>query len=508
MPEWQNGQLLASYTQACNSSRSPEPTTEYWAAMTNPRNFLKDVMISPAASIGEAMAHLDRAGTGALAICSEDRRLLGFLTDGDVRRAILNSCSLVEPCGSICSLKPVTAIAPVHPAEALHLMDIHDVNHLPVVDEKGVLCDFLLRSDFGSPLEAEASTENNLENAVITPSSSIGRAIAALDEAGTGALVLCNCDRVLKGVLTDGDVRRAILHGTSTDLPCEMIATRTPVIATHPISSEYALELMDAHDVNHLPVVDSQNRIMQLIVRKDLTSSPCSDMSAVIMAGGHGRRLLPLTKSTPKPMLPVGGSPLLELTIRQLRRCGIRDVSITTHYLSDAVVDYFGDGERFGVKLNYINEDRPMGTVGGLKRLKKPDQTFLVINGDIITNTSFDEMLAFHRKYRAVMTVGVRKYDIDVPFGVVDCEDVHIKKLQEKPSLSFFINAGTYLLEPSIFDHIPDTHPFDMTDLIQALLKAHLPVVSFPIIEYWLDVGRHEDYERAQREVPNLKAQI
>jgi NDP-sugar pyrophosphorylase family protein len=248
-------------------------------------------------------------------------------------------------------------------------------------------------------------------------------------------------------------------------------------------------------------VVDKRNHVVDFLLRKDLVPDVRLDLSAVIMAGGYGKRLLPLTESVPKPMLPVGDRPLLELTIEQLRRSGIRDVSLTTHYLPECIVDHFGDGERFGVSLNYLTEDHPMGTAGGLKQMKRPDGTFLVINGDILTGVPFHEMLVYHQKHRAVLTVGVRKYEMRVPFGVVECEDVRITKLQEKPSFSFFINAGTYLLEPLACDYIPEGKPFDMTDLMQQLIEAGQPVIGFPIMEYWLDVGKHEDYQQAQEDV-------
>ena len=470
---------------------------------TNPKAGLESVIISPTASIGEAIARLDKAGTGALALCSSNRKLVGLLTDGDIRRAILESCLLDSPCGSISSLEPITALPPVAPADALRLMNRHDINHLPLVDADGVLHDFILRRDLGAKVELKATAQLRLENAVISPTTSIAEAIALLDKAGTGALVLCTHDHVLRGLLTDGDIRRAILHGKSMEAPCETIASREPMVAPCSISPGEALDLMNQHDISHLPVVDAENRVVEFLLRRDLVPEMHLDISAVIMAGGYGRRLLPLTERVPKPMLPVGDRPMLELAIQQLRRSGIREVNLTTYYLPEAIVQHFGNGEDFGVKLNYLKEDHPMGTAGGLKQMKRPDGPFLVINGDILTEVSFQEMLAYHRKHRAVLTVGVRKYDLQVPFGVVECEDVRITKLREKPSLSFFINAGTYLLEPSAWDYIPEERPFDMTDLIQKLLDAGRPVVSFPIMEYWLDVGRHEDYQKAQADVLN-----
>jgi dTDP-glucose pyrophosphorylase/CBS domain-containing protein len=458
-------------------------------------------IISPSASIGEAIARLDKAGIGALALCSDDRKLVGFLTDGDVRRAILQSRALDETCASISNREPITALRPITPADALRLMNRHDISHLPVVDTEGVLHDLILRRDLGTKVELEATAQQRLESAVVSPATSIADAIAILDKAGTGALVLCTQNRILRGLLTDGDIRRAILQGRSMNAPCDTIATRVPMVAPRFITSSEALDLMNQHDIHHLPLVDAESRVVEFLLRKDLVPDVRLDLSAVIMAGGYGKRLLPLTETVPKPMLPVGDRPLLELIIQQLRRSGVRDVSLTTHYLPESIVNHFGDGGNFGVRLNYLQEDHPMGTAGGLKQMNRPTAPVLVINGDILTGTHFEEMLIYHRKYLAELTVGVRRYDMQVPFGVVECKGERVTKLEEKPSLSFFINAGTYLLEPAAWDYIPEGRRFDMTDLIQALLDDARPVASFPIMEYWLDVGRHEDYQKAQEDV-------
>lgn len=462
---------------------------------------LESVIISPSVSIGDAIARLDKAGTGALVACSSNRKLVGLLTDGDIRRAILKSCMLADPCASICKREPITALHPIAAVEALRLMNRHDINQLPVLDADGILRDFILRKDLGAEIESQATAERRLESTIVAPTTMLSDAIAVLDKAGTGALVLCTSDRILCGLLTDGDVRRAILQGKSMSVPCVTIASQNPVTAPGSVSTREALDLMNRHDIHHLPVVDESNHVVEFLLRKDLVPDVRLDLPAVIMAGGYGKRLLPLTESVPKPMLPVGDRPLLELTIQQLRRAGIRDVSLTTHYLSESIVNHFGDGEEFGVRLNYLKEDYPMGTAGGLQQMKRPESTFLVINGDVITEVPFPEMLMYHRKHAAILTVGVRKYEVNVPFGVLECEDVHVTKVQEKPSLSFFINAGTYLLEPSAYDYIPKGQPFDMTDLMQKLIEKGQRVIGFPITEYWLDVGRHEDYQKAQTDV-------
>jgi dTDP-glucose pyrophosphorylase/CBS domain-containing protein len=462
---------------------------------------LESVIVAPTLSISDALTRLDKAGTGALVLCTADRKLVGLLSDGDIRRAILRSQTLEAPCLSIATEHPIVCQQPVTPVEALRLMNKHEVSQLPVVDAIGVLVDFILRRDLSSTVDSDATAEMRLESAAFSPTASIAEAMAHLDKAGTGALVLCTPDRILCGVLTDGDIRRAILQRKSMDLPCERIATKIPTVAQVFIPAAEALELMNRNEIDHLPVVDAGNRVVRFLLRRDLTPETHLELPAVIMAGGYGKRLYPLTETVPKPMLPVGDRPLLELIIQRLRSSGIQDVSLTTHYLPDAIVDHFGDGEGFGVHLNYLQENNPMGTAGGLKQMKRPVGPFLVLNGDILTAVPYREMLAFHRKHSAMITVGVRKYDVQVPFGVVECDDVHITSLQEKPCLSFFINAGTYLLDPAAWDYIPQDRRFDMTDLIRAMLEAGERVTSFPITEYWIDVGRHEDYQKAQEDV-------
>ncbi len=459
---------------------------------------LPDVLIDPHTSVCEAMAKMDRAGTGALILVWPDGRLAGFLTDGDIRRAILRQSPLDDSCKTIANLKPVVATSSVSAADALHLMTTHNVNHLPLVSDDGVVTGLLLRKDLAIGEHYEQTARERLGSVTIAPDASIAEAVSHLDRAGTGGLALCDSSGRLVGVLTDGDVRRAVLKGVSLDDPCRLIAHPDPITVRGSISGSAALRLMNEHDINHLPLVDDEGRLIEFLLRRDLISETAPNLSAVIMAGGFGRRMLPLTEHLPKPMLPVGDRPLLERTIEQLRRSGITDVSLTTHYLSDSIVSHFGDGEAFGVNISYSNEDQPLGTAGGLKLVKRPQGPFVVMNGDILTGLSFDEMLRFHTAQQALLTVGVRKHEIKVPFGVVECDDVRVTELREKPSLTLFINAGIYLLEPAAYDYIPDGVRFDMTDLIKHLLDEGRMVVSFPIIEYWQDVGRMEDYEQAQ----------
>lgn len=474
--------------------------------MTPDRNSrLESVVIAPGVTIREAIARLDQAGTGALVVCAEDRKPQGLITDGDIRRALLRACDLEDPCSTIANRNFVFSSGPVLALEALRLMNLHDIHQLPVLNDQGAMIDFLLRKDLGAEEDLSARSKLRLESVIISPSATISQAISQLDAAGTGALILCTEGRKLFGLLSDGDIRRAVLRRVSMDERCETISTRNPTTTRASISTMIALHVMNERDINHLPVVDDDNNVVDFLLRRDIVSEEQLGMSAVVMAGGFGKRLFPLTEHVPKPMLPVGDRPLLERTIEQLRRSGIHEVNLTTHYLPEAIEQHFGDGKSFGVRLNYVKEDHPLGTAGGLKLLKNPTGPILVMNGDILTGLPFQEMLSFHRKSGADITVAVRKYEVQVPFGVVECDDVRISSLQEKPSLVFFINAGIYLLQPEVRDAIPEGQKFDMTDLIQKLLDAGRPVVSFPIMEYWLDVGRHEDYKRANDDIRDGK---
>ena len=193
----------------------------------------------------------------------------------------------------------------------------------------------------------------------------------------------------------------------------------------------------------------------------------------------------------------------MEVLLGQMRDSGIRQVSITTHYHPEKIKEYFGNGEAVGVKLSYVNEEEPLGTGGALGLMTQPTEPMLVINGDVLTRVDFRAFLAFHQDNHADLTVAVRKYEHEVPYGVVEYEGVRVKSIQEKPHVSFFVNAGIYLLEPVAHQYIPRGEHFNMTELIQRLLDAGRPVVGFPIREYWLDIGQHAEYAKAQEDVLN-----
>ena len=348
-----------------------------------------------------------------------------------------------------------------------------------------------------------------LDSVVIPPTLSIIGAVRRLDAAGTGALLICDEDSRLRGLLTDGDIRRAILRGVSFNEPVRSIATSDPVVGEADLTPIAALRLMDealGFAVDQLPLVDAREHAVGLLLRRDLVTREQLNVSAIIMAGGYGTRLLPLTEHVPKPMLPVGERPLLERTLDGMARAGIRDVAISTHHLADRIASHFGDGGAQGVSLRYLTEAEPLGTAGALRLRGQVQGPMLVVNGDVLTQVPFDDLVEFHRREGADLTVGMRRCELQLPYGVLEREGTRIQAVTEKPVQVFWVNAGIYVIEPTARDRIPEGVRFDMTQLMQLLIDEGRKVAGFPIVEYWLDVGQPADYLRAQVDVAAVEA--
>lgn len=349
---------------------------------------------------------------------------------------------------------------------------------------------------------------SELQSLFISLDSSILSAMESVDQGGCGIALVVDQERRLLGTITDGDIRRAVLAGTDLESPVSVILESKittqypkPISVSPETDRKELVVLMHEHVLRQIPVLDKEDRVVDLVMMDDVIPTQELPLQAVIMAGGFGTRLRPLTEDMPKPMLPVDGKPLMELVIDQLRQVGIRRVNITTHYKPEKISDHFGDGSSFGVELNYVSEDKPLGTGGALGLIETPTETMLVINGDILTKLDLRAMLAYHQEQRAVMTVAVKQYDMKVPYGVIECDGSHVCALKEKPQMHFLVNAGVYLFEPNVYEFIPNGENFNMTDLIQWLLDADQIVASFPIIEYWLDIGQLADYEKAQNDM-------
>lgn len=347
----------------------------------------------------------------------------------------------------------------------------------------------------------------DLSQVCVKGTNTLRETMQCIDRSGKGIALVVDSDKKFLFLITDGDLRRAVLNGVDLDSTVSEWAEHSseqgiisPVTMTAETPPSELLLKMQKEDLRQIPLLDQDGRLVDLIILDDLVIGDVPDLSAVIMAGGFGDRLRPLTEDLPKPMLPVGDRPMMEHIIRQLHAAGIRQVNVTTHYKPEKIVDHFGNGERFGLDIQYVNEDRPLGTAGALGLMAPWDSTLLVINGDILTRLNFQAMLAFHRENAAVMTVGVRSYETKIPYGVVDLDGVNVTGLTEKPLYKAFVNAGVYLLEPEVYGFIPRQERIDMTDVVQRLLDKGKRVVSFPISEYWQDIGQHGDYQKAKDE--------
>jgi len=345
---------------------------------------------------------------------------------------------------------------------------------------------------------------------LITEQASLREAMACIDRGAKGISLVVDEQKRLVATLTDGDLRRAVLAGLNLDLPASHLIQKLrsqnkPAPFTLPEGStrEVVIAAMKARTIRQIPLLDEEGRVSELVVLDELVGRPHAPIHAVVMAGGYGKRLMPLTADTPKPMLRVGDQPLIERMVQQLKQAGIGRVNISTHYKAEQISAHFGNGEAFGVEVEYVSEVSPLGTAGALS-LIPGESPLLVVNGDILTGLDFRALFEFHFEHGPEMTVAVREYGFDVPFGVVETDGLLVTAVTEKPSIKFFVNAGIYLMSPSARQFIPSGESFDMPQLIDALVKAGRKVISFPVWEYWLDVGRQEDYERAKQDVRGI----
>jgi dTDP-glucose pyrophosphorylase len=338
----------------------------------------------------------------------------------------------------------------------------------------------------------------------ITRSGAVRELMSLMDRCALGITLVVDEYRRLEATITDGDVRRAILLGIELDQPIgDLLAARkdsersSPVTAPIGATPEELRQLMAKYRIRQIPLLDADERVVDIALDSDYFAAAALPLDGFIMAGGFGKRLMPLTEKCPKPMLPVRGRPILEHLVGKLRAAGIQHVSISTHYLAESIVEHFHDGKDFGVHIEYLDEDQPMGTAGALAKASVGDLPLLVINGDILTSIDFRAMLEFHREHSADMTVAVQQYEVRIPYGVISTEGIDAVRIVEKPSFRHFVNAGIYLIQPSVCQMVPTDCPYDMPDLITSLISAHKSVICFPIREYWLDVGQMEEYERA-----------
>jgi dTDP-glucose pyrophosphorylase/CBS domain-containing protein len=352
-----------------------------------------------------------------------------------------------------------------------------------------------------------------VETIRIRATDSIQKAISAIDDGKIGFSLVLDARGCLEGTLTDGDIRRGLLAGIGLSNSVSDIlehrkkrGAHVPVTAPLEVTRAELLDLMKKHVLRHIPLIDSHGVVRKIVTLEELVLEEEREIRALIMAGGLGKRLLPLTLEVPKPMLKLGGRPILEHILQRLNDSGIRRINISTHYLADTIKSYFKDGSDLGVEINYVHETEPLGTGGALSLMPATQDPILVMNGDILTDIDFRAMYAFHREHGAALTVAVGIQETTVPFGVVECDGINVEKIVEKPTLRMMISAGIYLVEPEVCELVQSGQPLDMPDLIAKMIRRGLPVIAFPLREGWIDIGTPEDYARAREHFATLSA--
>ena len=341
-----------------------------------------------------------------------------------------------------------------------------------------------------------------LDQLVLSPNATLRSAIAVIDRHVARIALISDPDRTLRGVVTDGDIRRALLAGLDLDAQISGAMTRSPVVAPPDVADDEVVELMRRHMVRQIPLVDDFGRVTDIRIL-DLLYKEQPDLCPVlIMAGGLGTRLGELTRTTPKPLMRVGGRPILDLLIEDLAAQGFRRVLVAVNYKADAIEEHIGDGSRFGLDVSYIRESEPRGTAGAIRLaeayLTQPE--FIVTNADLLTRVNFKELLSFHRREEHHLTVGVIESTLQLRYGLVETKGTRVVAIREKPALKHFINAGIYVIDRELSSLVPGEGRFDMDALIDAALKRHI-VGCFPIHEYWTDIGEPDDLRRASKEL-------
>jgi dTDP-glucose pyrophosphorylase len=343
------------------------------------------------------------------------------------------------------------------------------------------------------------NAEEKTWRAAILPSScSIQDAISNLDQVAIKIVLIVNESGELEGTVSDGDIRRGLLKGLQMGSPVTQVVHTNALVVPPELSRDMVTQIMLANKIHQIPMVDERRRPVGLHLWDDISTPPKRSNLMVIMAGGMGTRLRPFTESCPKPLVKVAGKPMLEHIIERAKLEGFHHFVLAIHYLGHMIEEYFGDGERLSVQIDYLREESPLGTAGALGLLNPvPDAPFVVTNGDVITDIRYGELLDFHVRHKAAATMAVRVHEWQHPFGVVQTKGIDIVGFEEKPVARSHINAGVYALAPSALDVLSANSSCDMPTLFERLQAHARRTVAYPMHEPWLDVGRPDDLATA-----------
>ncbi|MGE5418055.1 MAG: nucleotidyltransferase family protein [Acidobacteriota bacterium] len=339
------------------------------------------------------------------------------------------------------------------------------------------------------------------EKTLVSVDTPILEAIQVIDANSMQIAIVVDENRRLMGTATDGDIRRGILKGVALETPVSQVMNPNPTTVGLNESRESILTIMKARKLHQIPVVDDDGRVVCVEILENVIKAGGRKNPVVLMVGGLGSRLAPLTDDCPKPLLKVGNKPLLETIMGNFIEYGFRKFYFCVNYKGEMIKEYFEDGSRWDVDIQYINEKKRMGTAGALGLLpKRPTYPLIVMNGDLLTRVNFKQLLDFHQENRSQATMCVREYNFQIPFGVVKIDKHALMGIEEKPVQRMFVNAGIYVLNPCCLDSIPKNTYYDMPDLFKVLIDKKKKTSVFPIREYWMDIGRIDDYERANGE--------
>ena len=344
-------------------------------------------------------------------------------------------------------------------------------------------------------------------NNIIKPDTSIKDCASLLNENGKKICFVTSDDGVLIGVITDSEIRRAILNDVHMDSGVKVIMKQNPLCRTPEDDREYIRLEVDRLGIQAMPIIDKDNRIIDVVYGSFVEQTAVDNTTVLIQAGGFGTRLVELTKETPKPMLEIDGKPMLERLIISLKQQGFSDFIISTHYLAEKIISYFADGSEFGVKIQYTNEETPLGTAGSLSLLKDNVEirdNLIIVNGDVLTNIDFRRLVNFHMDSKADASICIKEYEFAVPYGVCAVQGDELEKIEEKPSFKFLVNTGVYVLRSKLVHRLKPNHPLDMPALISSLKNDGYLLKVYPIYEYWLDIGQPDDFKRAQIDVNRI----
>ncbi len=337
-----------------------------------------------------------------------------------------------------------------------------------------------------------------LIESIVWEESQIVDAIQALNKSANKIVLVVDSVGVLKGTITDGDIRRGLITGMGMASPIGPIIHTGAVTVLENYQEDTVLQLMIDRKIEQIPVLNSQGMPIDLLVWNEISRGQILLNKVFIMAGGRGQRLLPLTENCPKPMLLLSGKPILEHIILKAKKEGFRDFTISVHYLAEVISAYFGDGSHLGVKINYVEEEKPLGTAGSLSLLTPiPEEPIIVINGDILSENSLKHLLDFHLEKKSFATMAVGEYAWENPYGVVEIDNNRIKSYIEKPTLISKINAGIYVLQPDAIKYLTTGEHCNMPDFFLKLMSVNQNVLACPVREQWLDLGNHSDLKKA-----------